>query len=95
MSEKIQLRLGMSVAERIEYMRQEGIAYTINGKKIESMTRLWGKGPEGVRCGDCVQFVTQNYHDGRFFKCRLYGITRGAGTDWRKKWPACGKFTER
>lgn len=51
---------------------------------------------EGHRCGDCMQFVrVHGDHAVKPFKCVLYGITNSAASDWRKKWPACGKFAQR
>lgn len=63
-------------------------------KKIGSMHRKFGKGPEGERCGDCRQFAVKKLA-GTYRKCRLFGNTGGPGTDWQARWPACGKFEER
>jgi hypothetical protein len=63
-----------------------------NGAK---MIRLYGLHmPQGYRCGDCIHLVEQNY-DKTYFKCNLFRVSASATSDWRKKWPACGKFEER
>ena len=60
-------------------------------KKLERMHSLHGLGPTDKRCGDCAHFFAA----GAYYKCELYGITGGPGTDWRVRWQACGKFEER
>jgi hypothetical protein len=45
-------------------------------------------------CGDCAHLYAKRYAD-VYFKCEKYGDTNGPGTDWRKKWTACGLFVER
>lgn len=50
---------------------------------------------EGRKCGDCAHFLRHTHHDGKYFKCRLYGVTAGMGTDWRVRWDACGLFKAR
>jgi len=57
-------------------------------KRMRDMLRLRGR-TEGHTCGDCVHLVTV-VRSGKWFKCDQARITRGAGTDWRKGWPACG-----
>jgi hypothetical protein len=47
------------------------------------------------KCGDCQHLVKQGYTAGTYYKCSKAGITRGAATDWRCKWVACGLFTKR
>lgn len=62
-------------------------------KKRLRMQTLYGAGPEGRTCGECVHLVTRS-RARDYFKCLHYGITGGPGTDWRKRWPACGKFEQ-
>jgi len=40
-------------------------------------------------CANCAHCVLSD----RWWKCDLVPITGGAGTDIRKSWPACIKFT--
>lgn len=60
-------------------------------KRIAYMHSVHGR-RESERCGDCRHLLIKE-HVGRYFKCQLYGITSGPGTDWRKKWEACGLFS--
>lgn len=46
------------------------------------------------RCGACAYFYRTSGNTKDYFKCQVYGETSGAGTDWRKKWMACGLFKE-
>lgn len=48
-----------------------------------------GEKGDGPRCGTCVRLFSAHHNDGRSLKCDLVGITRGAGTDMRRWWPAC------
>lgn len=59
------------------------------GRKIHEMYRLFGASM-GRRCDECDHFLTFEYHGKRYFKCELYGVSNGEGTDWRKGWTACG-----
>ena len=72
-------------AESIELLRK-------NGAK---MIRLHGLHmPQGYHCGDCIHLVAHVYNK-TYFKCNLFRVSLSASSDWRKKWPACGKFEER
>ena len=55
---------------------------------------LYGAGPEGKRCKDCVHLIgickAKTYH-----KCLLRKNTHGAKTDHKLRWQACAKFEER
>jgi hypothetical protein len=50
---------------------------------------------EGRVCGDCRLFF-KRLADMRVepFKCRLFGLV-GESSDWRKGYPACGRFEPR
>ncbi len=87
----------LDLAERGEHeaARKEGRSpkYRRSGPlKANPMLVAYGPGPEGARCGTCVQFDVQGGVAGRYFKCRLRGITSGPGTDHRVRWPACGRY---
>lgn len=60
-------------------------------KKVEKMHKMYGKYPGMNICGECKHCVGME-HARVYWKCELYGITGGPGTDWRKSWQACGKF---
>lgn len=57
----------------------------------KTMLRAYGK-MDGKHCGGCVHLVRKDDFGGIWFKCDLTVQSDGPGTDWRKKWPACGKF---
>jgi len=64
-------------------------------KTIDIMRRRYGAGPEGATCGACVSLVRSGGGDGSWPKCTRFRISCSAATDWRLRWPACGKFTPR
>lgn len=63
--------------------------------RLSSMHRLHGPGPDGITCKGCVHLVYGGGNVRRFLKCELYRISRCESTDWRAKWPACGKYEAR
>lgn len=52
--------------------------------------QLYGK-VDGQTCGNCANLVVKRVGH-VYFKCALAKQTRGPSTDFRKSWPACGKF---
>lgn len=49
--------------------------------------------PAGATCGDCVHRVLHTHNCRNYWKCPVVGgLTRGAATDLRLKWPACTQF---
>lgn len=64
-------------------------------KGLAAMHLRYGLTP-GQRCGDCVSCI-KVHGDHKIVpnKCKEYKITNGAATDWRLKWPACGRFVDR
>lgn len=59
--------------------------------KIGAMYREYGK-LEGVLCRNCCNFITITDEGKRHCKCRGYGITREASTNWYGKYEACGLY---
>lgn len=47
----------------------------------------------GEICGSCDHLVVRR-RNRTYFKCGLMPETHGAGTDIRKKWPACTEWKE-
>lgn len=46
----------------------------------------------GPQCGSC-EFLTSHLGSShRFYKCTKRGVTNGAATDRRVRWPACGLY---
>ena len=61
-------------------------------RKIDLMHKLHGVSA-GNKCGDCENFFRTNWDQAnQHFKCKLFGVTHGEGTDWRKSYLSCGKF---
>ena len=58
------------------------------------LVAIYGTGPEGAICSQCVYFWRKKRAN-VYFKCRLAGNSDTPRTDWRARWPACGRFTPR
>lgn len=58
-----------------------------NSGRIHYMHRVF-KMTEHRTCDECLFLV----RSAGYLKCSKYGISSGPGTDWRKKWQACGLF---
>lgn len=61
--------------------------------RMRVMLRMYGY-RDGARCGQCKHLVRHD-RGGVWYKCALTQQTSGRGTDWKPRWPACGKFEER
>lgn len=59
-------------------------------ERLRVMHLRFGTCP-GHTCGTCRHFVRLSYHR-PYYKCDLTAITHGPGTDWRVRWPACGRW---
>lgn len=60
-------------------------------RKIQAMHKRFGTC--GVLlCKDCSHLISGNYHDRRYHKCELYGLSHSEATDWRLSWQACGMY---
>lgn len=57
-------------------------------KKGDMMRYLFGIG-EGT-CKDCANLMTFCAGKRRAYKCRVYGLTSSAATDWKLSEIACG-----
>ena len=62
-------------------------------RKIELMHKVFGK-RENRRCGECRNLVIHRY-DKTYRKCRIYGETQSAASDWAKKYVACKMFNKK
>lgn len=60
-------------------------------KRIRDMHTLYGRNDEHT-CGQCALLLRRGANSRTYLKCTLQRNTHGAATDWRAKWPACGKF---
>lgn len=62
--------------------------------KSNPLLVVYGKGPDGAKCGDCTHLFARGDTAGTYYKCDLRRVTGGPGTDHRVRWPACGRFKE-
>lgn len=62
-------------------------------RKIALMHRLFGVS-DGHACRECSNFVKGKYHDRTLCKCRVYGMTHSAASDWAGRWQACGALNQ-
>lgn len=62
--------------------------------KANPCVRIFGPGPEGVKCKDCAHLWRKRFSR-TYYKCDLRGNTNGPGTDHRVNWPACSQFVPR
>lgn len=65
--------------------------HTSRFKKVNPMVIKYGQ-LDGKTCKDCLYL---EYHHGGnkyFTKCRLRGVTHGAGTDHLVNWEACNRW---
>lgn len=46
---------------------------------------------EGNICKNCIH-LWRKRRSRTYLKCDMVEMTNGAGTDWKAKWQACGKF---
>lgn len=62
-------------------------------RKIDLMHRIFDK-VEGHTCKECSNLVEGEYHDMMLRKCKVYGLTHSAASDWAKSYVACGMFNK-
>lgn len=64
-----------------------------SGAYLENpMLYVHGPGPQGRICNSCAHLGLYEGNTSNYYKCSLRGITHGAGTDHRIRWPACAKY---
>ena len=61
-------------------------------ERIVTMHRMYGVA-EGLKCATCAHLYEKRW-DKSYYKCGLNRDSNGPATDWRKTWPACGKWEE-
>lgn len=62
-------------------------------RKIDLMHKFFGI-CEGRTCGECSNLVEEPYHGRMYRKCKCYGQTNSAASDWAKRYLACGMFNK-
>lgn len=60
-------------------------------RKINAMHKRFGI-CWGQHCKDCDHLISGEWHDRRYHKCELYGLSHSEASDWRLSWMACGMF---
>ena len=60
-------------------------------RKIDAMHKRFGR-DEAHKCRDCCHLISGDYHDRRYHKCGLYGLSHSEATDWRLSYTACGAY---
>ncbi len=63
-------------------------------QRVITMFKRYGRGEPGKTCKNCKHFFSYRHGKRVFYKCELFGISRSEATDWRGKYPACGKYEE-
>lgn len=60
-------------------------------RKITAMHKRFGTC--GVlQCRDCCHLISGDWHDRRYHKCEIYGLSHSEATDWRLSYQACGMY---
>lgn len=62
-------------------------------RKIDLMHKFFGI-CEGHTCGECSNLVEGTYRSKLLRKCKVYGLTHSAASDWAKRYLACGMFNK-
>ena len=62
-------------------------------RKIDLMHRQFGK-CDGHTCRECSNLQHVRPCDRSLTKCRIYGDTSSAASDWAQRWQACGMFNK-
>jgi hypothetical protein len=63
-------------------------------KTIDVMHRRYGVASDGVTCGACAYLERHDHGSRSYPKCTAFRVSRSEATDWRVRWPACGKFRQ-
>ena len=63
---------------------------SIYPRRLQVMYNAYGVS-DGNICGNCDHLIVKHYSR-KYFKCGLSHQSNSVATDWRKKWPACGRF---
>lgn len=61
-------------------------------KRILDIRTVYGKRDDRI-CGNCIHLRKLKFSR-NYYKCSLSNFSHDSATDWRKHWPACGRFEE-
>jgi hypothetical protein len=64
----------------------------LEAARVAKMHAIHGNGPAGQTCKGCIDLIRVKPGANSFLKCGLYGLSASEASDWRAKWPACGKY---
>ena len=60
-------------------------------RKIAAMHKRFGM-CGALQCRGCCHLISGEWHDRRYHKCEIYGLSHSEATDWRLSWRACGMY---
>ncbi len=81
---------------RLQFGNSEHIAKNKEKPKpVNPMIAFHGKAEGFFSCRECEWITRENYGKKTYYKCDKRGYSRGAGTDHRMNWDACGLFEYR
>ena len=60
-------------------------------RRIAAMHKRFGTN-YALCCKDCNHLICGEYHDRRYYKCEIYGLSHSESSDWRRSWMACGMY---
>jgi hypothetical protein len=63
-------------------------------RTITMMLKRFGRLDPARTCGECGHLLTRTPGNYSYFKCELFRDSGSSASDWRKVWPACGRFKE-
>lgn len=79
------------MSKELFYETQSGELKPTKPKRINPLLKVYGNGPEGKKCGECVHQFFREFAS-RYSKCDLRKITGSPKSDHSSRFPACGKF---
>jgi len=60
-------------------------------RRIDAMHKRFGTN-YALCCKNCNHLICGEYHDRRYYKCEIYGLSHSESSDWRRSWMACGMY---
>ena len=63
-------------------------------RKIDLMHRVFGKAGGVHICKECSNCVKVRRNSKNLRKCKVYGLTHSAASDWAQRYEACGMFNK-
>ena len=60
-------------------------------RRIAAMHKRFGTN-YALCCKNCNHLICGEYHDRRYYKCEIYGLSHSESSDWRRSWMACGMY---